>query len=146
VPTNGFALPKWLEPLMKSAPMPVWLGAAGALLVVFGTILYLLFRKMRKGRGNVSSVPGQPALPEAARQEQLSPGEAKQQFEDKAHALLAANEADHERAEQDALATLRLPPNTKKTEVLKKVFADDAKKDPARMAQLVRTWLNEKPR
>jgi flagellar biosynthesis/type III secretory pathway M-ring protein FliF/YscJ len=139
-------MPKWLEPLMKTAPMPVWLGAAGALLVVFGTILYLLVRRFLKKEGAVTSVPGQPALPEAARQEQLSPGEAKQQFEDKAHALLAANEADREKAEQDALATLRLPPNTMKTEVLKKVLADDAKKDPARMAQLVRTWLNEKPR
>ncbi len=69
-PAAGFVLPKWLEPLMKTAPMPVWLGAAGALLVVLATIVYLLFRKLRKKKASrIKSVPGQPALSEPARQE-----------------------------------------------------------------------------
>jgi flagellar M-ring protein FliF len=143
---GGFVLPKWLEPLMKTAPMPVWLGAAAALLVVFAVIAFLLFRKLFRRRGKTAAVQVQHALPEKQGHEQLSPAEAQQQFEEKTHALLAANEATRERAEEEALAALRLPPNTKKSEVLKKVIAEDTKKDPARMAQLVRTWLNEKSR
>lgn len=140
------ALPKWLEPLLKTAPMPVWLGAAAALLVVFLLIAFLIFKKLFRKRRGAVAVEVQHALPDKHPQEQLSPAEAQQQFEDKTHALLAANEADRERAEAEALAALRLPPNTKKSEVLKKVIVEDSKKDPARMAQLVRTWLNEKSR
>lgn len=140
---SSFTLPKWLEPLMKTAPMPVWLGAAVSLLIVFLTIAFLLFKKLR-GRGRQAL--GQQQLPEAPRREQLSPIEAQQQFEEKTQAMIAAHEANRERAEQEALAALRLPPNTKKSEVLKKVIVEDTKKDPAQMAQLIRTWLNEKSR
>ncbi len=146
-PAPGFALPPWLQRLMQTAPMPVWLGALAALLVVFGLIAFLLLRRLfGKKKLKAGAVPDRPALPEGAAAPRLTPAEAEQQFEEKAQALLAANEADRERAEQEALATLRLPPSTKKTEVLKKVVAEDTKKDPARMAQLVRTWLNERPR
>jgi flagellar biosynthesis/type III secretory pathway M-ring protein FliF/YscJ len=131
---------------MKTAPLPVWIGALAALLVVFALIVYLLLKKLLRRKVKVQAAPGQPALPAAARHEQVAPAETRQQFEEKAQALLAANEADRERAEQEALAALKLPPNTKKTEVLRKVIAEDTKKDPARMAQLVRTWLNERPR
>ncbi len=139
----GFAIPKWLEPLMKTAPMPVWLGAGVSLLIVFLTIGFVLFKKLR-GRGAKAAISH--SLPEAPQREQLSPGDVQQQFEEKTQAMIAANEATRERAEQEALAALRLPPNTKKSEVLKKVIVEDTKKDPARMAQLVRTWLNEKSR
>lgn len=145
-PPSAFALPKWLEPLMKTAPMPVWIGALAALLIVFALIVFLLLKKLLRKKVKVQAAPAQPALPAAARHEQVAPAETRQQFEEKAQALLAANEADRERAEQEALAALKLPPNTKKTEVLRKVIAEDTKKDPARMAQLVRTWLNERPR
>lgn len=144
-PPGGFTLPKWLEPLMKTAPLPVWIGALAALLIVFALIVFLLLKKLFRKKVKVQAAPAQPALTPAAHHEQVAPAATRQQFEEKAQALLAANEADRERAEQEALASLKLPPNTKKTEVLRKVIAEDTKKDPARMAQLVRTWLNERP-
>lgn len=141
---SGFVLPAWAEPLSKMAPLRVWLGAAAALLFVFLMIGFVLFRKLRAGKAKPPVQ--QHALPEAPVREQITPGEAQQKFEEKTQAVIAANEADRARAEQEALAALRLPPNTKKSEVLKKVIVEDTKKDPARMAQLVRTWLNEKSR
>ena len=135
-PPAGAHYPPWLESLLKQAPAGVWLGAAGALLVVFLVGLSVLLRRLARGRRNgVAAVPGPAQLP--AR----DPGP---DFETKAMAMLAENEAARERQESETLASLRTPSQTKKGEVLKKVILDQAKKDPAAIAQLVRTWLTEK--
>ena len=61
-------------------------------------------------------------------------------------AQLAANDENRARAEQEMLASLQLPPNTKKTEVLRRQIGDSAKRDPQATAQLLRSWLNEQER
>jgi flagellar biosynthesis/type III secretory pathway M-ring protein FliF/YscJ len=47
-----------------------------------------------------------------------------------------------EQAENDALQSLKMIPTTRKSEVYRKFILDEAKKDPGRVAQLVRSWLN----
>jgi len=37
----------------------------------------------------------------------------------------------------------QIPAQTKKAEVLKKAIAEQAKKDPEAIAQLIRTWITE---
>ncbi len=68
-----------------------------------------------------------------------------QSFEQQALAVLEQNRAEKERLEKEALQSLhvQLPPQTKKAEVLRKVIADQVRKDPAAAAQLVRTWITE---
>ena len=73
----------------------------------------------------------------------LGPEESDDQLEQKAMAAIAQSEAERARMEEEVLNTLRLPPSTKKSEVLKKHIGDQARKDPFATAQLIRTWLNE---
>lgn len=129
---TGLALPAWLKPLTDAAPLGVWIGACGALVVVGLAGLMWFLRGRRKAHGAVDAGPR--ALP---------PEQQARQFEEKALATLAENEAERARMEEEVLSTLRLPPSTKKSEVLKKHIGDQARRDPAATAQLVRTWLNE---
>ena len=57
-------------------------------------------------------------------------------------AQLAENRQVQEQAELDALQSLRIVPTTRKAEVFKKFILEEAKKDPGKMAQLVRSWLS----
>ena len=147
VPASGIQLPGWLAPLLDKAPAPVWVGAAACVLIVVLMICFLLMRKlMRRGgplKGRLAESVA--ALPDGARNaaHQISPGGTKSGFDEKASAVMVANQAERDRVEREALASLQLPPQTKKSEVLRKVIAEQAQKDPAAIAQLLRTWITE---
>lgn len=134
----GFALPAWLKPLLDKAPLPVWLGALAALLVVLAVGVFVVVRgKLRRRRAFDAGVE-----PGAA---QIEPGDLapKEGFEEKALAVMAGNQMEQERLDREALLSLQMPPQTKKAEVLKKVILEESKKDPGAVAQLLRTWLSE---
>lgn len=132
-------IPGWLQPYLNGAPPAVWLGAIAALGVVF--IVALAWAGRRLFRRNSPSPDTRPLAQVA-----LNPAAKPDELETKAMAQLAANEASRARAEEQMLASLQLPPNTKKTEVLRKQIADSAKRDPQATAQLIRSWLNEQER
>ncbi len=134
----------WLKPILNLAPMPVLLGAAAALGIVLLLILGLVARMFLKRNGPGASLAGgTPALGAGkAAAGQLSQAGEKG-FEDKAREVLERNRAEQERLENETLMSLQLPPQTKKSEVLKKVISDQAKKDAAATAQLIRTWITE---
>ncbi|HEX5226749.1 MAG TPA: hypothetical protein VFW44_03530, partial [Bryobacteraceae bacterium] len=68
-----------------------------------------------------------------------TPDEIKAQLENR----LAEQAAQRQRLEAEALNALKLPPVTKKTEVLTKHISEQAKKDPASMAHVLRAWMAE---
>jgi len=130
----AFALPPWTKPLIDIAPIGVWLGAAGSLVAVFLAAIVWFIRRRGSRKHPASVDPGPRAL---------GPEESDDQLEQKAMAAIAQSEAERARMEEEVLNTLRLPPSTKKSEVLKKHIGDQARKDPYATAQLIRTWLNE---
>ncbi|WP_321475174.1 flagellar basal-body MS-ring/collar protein FliF [uncultured Paludibaculum sp.] len=135
---TGFVMPAWMKPLLDKAPLPVWLGAAGAILVVLGVVVFVLFRGLlRRRRPPEADVD--PGAPRIAAGEPVPP----ENFEEKALAVVAGNHTEQERLDREALLSLKMPPQTKKAEVLKKVIMEETKKDPAASAQLLRTWLSE---
>jgi flagellar M-ring protein FliF len=138
-PVAGLAvpLPEWLKAWLDKALTGAGLAALAALLVVFLVAAFWVWRRLRRGPRNATIEPGRPAL---------SADQASKELEQKALAQLAANEAERERQEQEMLASLMLPPSTKKAEVLKKHIGDQARRDPAATAQLIRTWLSEQER
>lgn len=132
-PQAAFPIPAWLKPLIEVAPLGVWIGAVGTLVVVLLVgLVWLMRRRRRRTHADM------PAAPRA-----LPPEEKDRQFEQKALATIAEHEAERNRMEEEVLSALRLPPSTKKSEVLKKHISDQARRDPFATAQLVRTWLNE---
>jgi len=87
-------------------------------------------------------IAGAPALAGAAGTAQLPAAHSEGAFEAKAMAQLAENRHAQEQAESEALDSLKLMPATRKSEVYRKFILDEAKKDPGKVAQLVRSWLN----
>ncbi len=143
-PSPGWTPPAWLKPLFDQAPVPVWLAAAAALLVVLLVALGLFVRMLlRRGKGPVAGVePGARAVAPGGGAAQLK-GPPEKGFEAKAMEMLAHNKAEQERLERETILSLQLPPQTKKSEVLKKVIAEQAKTDASAVAQLLRTWITE---
>jgi flagellar M-ring protein FliF len=137
-PAGRFTAPEWLAPLAGKAPPAVWYGAAGALAIVIAVAAYWLMRRLRSVR---ASAVAPAALPGGFTPAQLSAQSAG--FEDQALAQLHQNQAERAKKEIELLNSLKLPPPTKKGEVLRKYVTEQSTADPARTAQLVRTWLNE---
>ena len=111
---------------------PLWLIAGGCFFIVALVAIGLLL-KVRLGR---KAPKVEVALAGGAR---LAPGTATPA---KAMAQLAENRQVQEQAELDALLSLKTIPTTRKSEVLKKFILDEAKKDPGKVAQLIRSWLS----
>jgi flagellar biosynthesis/type III secretory pathway M-ring protein FliF/YscJ len=58
---------------------------------------------------------------------------------------MAQIEAEQQRADLAALATIKMPiVKTKKTEVLAKQLREGAQKDPAPAAQVLQAWIHER--
>ncbi len=137
--SGSIPVPGWLKPYLKDAPPGVWLGALGAVVIVALVAILWIARGMFRRKSPASRATVETGASLAA------PSQGSQ-LEAKALAQLAANDESRARAEQEMLASLQLPPSTKKTEVLRKQIGDSAKRDPQATAQLLRTWLNEQER
>jgi flagellar M-ring protein FliF len=130
-------LPPWLQKLMgqKNFMMIAGVGAAAMLVLVVGFLVVVM--KMRQKK-RVAAELAQAAL-EAATPKGPSVLDAQKDLE----ARMAGQVGEQARKDAEAMLQLKLPEvQTKKTEVIKKHIAAEAKKDPTAMAQVVRTWLN----
>jgi flagellar M-ring protein FliF len=130
-------LPPWLQKLMgqKNFMMIAGVGAAAMLVLVVGFLMVVM--KMRQKK-RVAAEVAQAAL-EAATPKGPSVLDAQKDLE----ARMAGQVGEQARKDAEAMLQLKLPEvQTKKTEVIKKHIAAEAKKDPTAMAQVVRTWLN----
>ncbi len=127
---------------LKSLPR-IWLVGGICTVLVLLVVVGLVIRTLLKKQGLPQAVHagGAPALAGGATAAQL-PAHVDGAFEAKAMAQLAENRHVQEQAESDALDSLKLIPATRKSEVYRKFIVDEAKKDPGKVAQLVRSWLN----
>ncbi len=133
------SLPPWLQKLVGTPNVLVMVGAgAGVALLLVGIGVFFLVRGRKKKR--MSAEVASAALAAAKHARELAPTS-----EDLAHqmeAKMAERDAQQARQEAEELMKLKLPVvATKKTEVLTKHIMAEAKKDPAVLAQVVRTWL-----
>ncbi|MGA3200883.1 MAG: flagellar basal-body MS-ring/collar protein FliF [Bryobacteraceae bacterium] len=130
-------LPQWLQKLMaqKNFAIIAGVGAAAMLALVVG---FLMVRSRTRGRKRLQAELALAAL-EAAKPRENTVADAQKDLE----ARMASQVGEQARKDAEAMLQLKLPPvQTKKTEVIKKHIAAEAKKDPTAMAQVVRTWLN----
>jgi flagellar M-ring protein FliF len=135
--------PEELALRLKSLP-PVWLGAGAGVLLTLLVVLALIFKafsKKRKQKLQAELVGGAQLPAGAGAAAQLS-AHGEGEFQAKAMAQLAENRQIQEQAESDALQSLKMIPTTRKSEVYRKFILDEAKKDPGRVAQLIRSWLS----
>jgi flagellar M-ring protein FliF len=119
----------WWEEFLANKVFLVGTGVGAAILLA---LLVLLVRlSPRAGR------PGRGELPA-----ELAPATTPDQIQGQIENRLAEQAALREKQELEALNSLKLPPATKKTEVLTKHISEQAKKDSGSMAQVLRAWLD----
>jgi flagellar M-ring protein FliF len=134
VPPSRIALPAWIEKL-KSKNVYVLIGVGAGALAALAAGFVMMRRRSRERRVKAEMTGS--AL-EAAQAKQITPADVEREMEGK----LAERSLESARQEAEALMALKLPVvKTKKTEVLTKHIAAEAKKDPSLQAQVVRTWL-----
>jgi flagellar biosynthesis/type III secretory pathway M-ring protein FliF/YscJ len=109
-----------------------------ALLVLVGVAAVILLARRRRRRLKMQTAEALGAGQRPAGE--LEAGQSPNQLESQ----LADQAAQKARLEQEAIQALRQPAvKTKKSEVLAKHLAEEAKKDAAGLAQVLRTWLHE---
>jgi flagellar M-ring protein FliF len=134
-------LPPWLQQLLGRKDAIVWVasGAGAALLLVLVAVFFLIRRLKRKP----AAPTAQAALPAPRPAAEVAAAE-EEDLRKQMEAKLAEQAALKEKLTAEALNSLKLPQiTTKKAEVLAKHITEEAKKDPAAVAHLIRTWLNE---
>jgi flagellar M-ring protein FliF len=135
-PVAASPLPQWLQKLMgqKNFAIIAGIGAAAMLALVAGVLL-VVSKKRKKTQAALLAALGANKAGSIG----TSVGDAQRNLE----ARMASQVDEQARKDADAMLQLKLPEvQTKKTEVIKKHIAAEAKKDPTAMAQVVRTWLN----
>jgi flagellar M-ring protein FliF len=113
----------------------VLIGAGAGLLVLLG-LAAIAFKILRRGAGSGASVEMNAQLPAP---NTAGPADLGKQIE----ATLAEQAALRQKQEAEALNALKLPPVTKKAEVLTKHIGEQAKKDTTSMVHVLRAWMNE---
>lgn len=132
-------LPPWLAKLagQKNFAVIAGIGAAAMLALLAG--FFVVLQRSHKKKALAAEM-AQAALDAAKAKELAAPPDVEKQIRDQ----MNEQSAEKARQEAEALMRLKLPAvSTKKTEVLVKHISAEAKKDPATMAQVVRTWLHE---
>jgi flagellar M-ring protein FliF len=120
-----------LDQLLKNKY--VMIGAGVGVLVLLGIAVIAMKSARSASRQSVEMEAQLPPVSSAA------PVDFGKQIE----ATLAEQAALRQKQENDALNALKLPPVTKKAEVLTKHIAEQAKKDTAPMAHVLRAWMTE---
>lgn len=128
-------------------PLPVMAGAGLALLALLGGLGYILLRSQRRARIRMSEMQAQlaeSAAGEAAAAIPRSGAETTQPGSGIGSGAAMSQSTAFSRRIAEAAGDFKLQPIlTTKTEVLTKQLSDEARKDPAVLAQIIRTWLNE---
>jgi flagellar biosynthesis/type III secretory pathway M-ring protein FliF/YscJ len=135
----GIAFWRWPGKFEWTNVTAVATGAAAAL--VLGGVLLLFFR--RRSRRKKKSAAMMQAIAGGSAATGAIEG-ASEDFGKRLQDQLAEQAALKEKQTLEALHSLKLPTiHTKKSEVLIKHISEEAKKDPATAAQIIRSWLNE---
>ena len=120
----------WQDQFLKNRVFAIGVGVGAAVLLA---LLFVILRMTRKkAPGGTAQLPSE--LPAGS-----TPAQLQAQIENQ----LAEQAAQRNKQETDALNALKLPPVTQKTAVLTKHISEQAKKDSAGMAHVLRAWMAE---
>lgn len=124
----------------KKLPMPVLIGAAAAVLLILGGVIFLVFRSGAK-KASVELAEQAAALPSSAESRAIEAANMEAQIQ----AQLAEREEEQRQADLAALASIKVPPvKTKKGEVLAKQIRENTKKDSSMAANVLQAWIHER--
>jgi len=141
---SGPRLPPWLQKLIGDKKPGLVLGIVGGILLALLALPVVLLARSDKKKKKATAQQAAQALEAAkASAKPIGPLNPADQVEQTVQAQIAAHASEQAQKTAAALAQLKLPvATTSKTDLLTKHLSAEAKKDPAAMAQVVRSWLN----
>jgi flagellar M-ring protein FliF len=141
VPKPAIPLPPWLQKLMgaKNFAVIAGIGAVAVLALIGGLAFLMLKSRSKKKRVTAEATAAAVVAADKAKALPATPEEIERQIEGR----MAEQASLQAKQQAEELMKLKMPTvSTKKTEVLTKHIASEAKKDPLAMAQVVRSWIN----
>ncbi len=126
-----------VKPTPFNPRQPIVLYGAGAAVVVFLAVGFMLMRKMRKNKFTAQDLAAEP-LPPGSEASALPTTET---VEHRLEQQIVDNQAEQAQLEAEALSHIKLPANTRKTEVLVRHIREAVQKDPLTAANVLRTWV-----
>jgi flagellar M-ring protein FliF len=120
-------------------PIVMYGGAIVALLAI--AVVVLLFRQPGKRGRAAAEDTAPPALAAEATAVENVP--ARETHGSRLQQQIADNEAEQAALEEQALSHIKMPTNTKTTEVLVRHIRDAVQKDPVGAANILRTWVTD---
>jgi flagellar M-ring protein FliF len=120
--------PTWQDQFLKNRVFAIGVGVGAALLLALLVVIVRMGKKSRPA----AELPGE-----------LPTGSTPDQVQAQIESRLAEQAAQRQKQESDALNALAAAPVTKKTAVLTKHITEQAKKDSASMAHVLRAWMSE---
>jgi len=116
---------------------PIAIVGAALVVLLIASLIFVLLRKRRPG--SVENMGADAIAQSESSGQKGIDGRAANSMENQ----LSDNDAEHALIEAEALSRIKLPANTKKTEVLVKHIRESIKKDSANATNVLRTWISE---
>jgi flagellar M-ring protein FliF len=113
-------------------------GVAGGIVLLLAAAFFAFRRKPKKQA--LAEAPQDQAAPGLPQAERVAVGPP-ESTESRLERQMDENQAEQDQLEAEALGRIRLPANTKKTEVLVKHIRESVQKDPGAAANVLRTWV-----
>jgi flagellar M-ring protein FliF len=130
-------------PVVKTKPFdfkqPIVIGGGAVFLLLVAAVVFLLMRRPSKAKRAHDTA----ASPLGAGDAAAAALPAHDGAESRIQHQLDENQAEQNQLEAETLGRIKLPPNTKKSEVLVKHIRESVKKDPVSAANVLRTWVAE---
>jgi flagellar M-ring protein FliF len=133
--------PLAVKPVSFDFKQPIVLYGGAIVTLLALAVVVLLFRQPAK-RGRVAAEDtAAPAL--AAEPPAVDSVSVKEPHGSRLQQQIADNEAEQAALEEQALSHIKMPANTKTTEVLVRHIRDAVTKDPVGAANILRTWVTD---
>ncbi len=118
---------------------PAVIGGSAVLVLLVAGLIFLLTRR-RQPEDPIDVAPAAIARGATARP---APLEGRTQADRNMEQQISENDAPQAQLESEALSRIKLPANTKKTDVLVKHIRDSVHKDSTNATNVLRTWISE---
>jgi len=135
-------LSKPAAPLLPQAfdfKQPFVLGGAAFIVLLLALIVFLLVRRGPKVSMNEATMAAAIAAGDSAKASLESGLSSEQKMEQQ----IADNQAQQAQIDAEALRGIKLPPSSRKTEVLVKHIRESVHKDSGNATNVLRTWIAE---
>jgi flagellar M-ring protein FliF len=134
--------PLAVKPVSFDFKQPIVLYGGAIVTLLALAVVVLLFRQPAKRARIAAEDTAAPAL--AAETSAVDSVSVKEPHGSRLQQQIADNEAEQAALEEQALNHIKMPTNTKTTEVLVRHIRDAVQKDPVGAANILRTWVTDK--